>query len=217
MRPANSVYLWLRAVVLLLLATTATSLELPTEQAARQYGSQALPLYHTWRSTLTALIQADEAGKLKAVNQFINRRIRFADDIEIWRQSDYWASPLEMFAKGGGDCEDFAIAKYVSLRSVGIDASKLRLTYVKARIGAAGSSVSQAHMVLAYYPAPNAEPLILDNLITSILPASQREDLTPVFSFNAEVMWAGANSSSASRLTRWHQLMERMRKDGFVF
>ena len=217
MRQANSGYLRLRAVALLLLATTATSLELPTEQAARQYGGQALSLYHAWSSTLTVLAQADETGKLKAINQFINRRIRFADDMAIWQQSDYWASPLEMFAKGAGDCEDFAIAKYVSLRSTGIDAAKLRLTYVKARIGGPGSSVSQAHMVLAYYPAPNAEPLILDNLITSILPASQREDLTPVFSFNADVMWAGTSSSSASRLTRWHQLMERMRKDGFVF
>lgn len=40
-------------------------------------------------------------------------------------------------------------------------------------------------MVVAYYPAPDAEPLILDNLLTTILPASERPDLIPVFSFNA--------------------------------
>ncbi|MCL6264559.1 transglutaminase-like cysteine peptidase [Craterilacuibacter sp. RT1T] len=166
---------------------------------------------------LTPLGQTDEMSKLKAVNQFINRRIRFADDVAIWQQSDYWASPLEMFAKGAGDCEDFAIAKYISLRSSGIEAAKLRLTYVKARIGGPDSNLSQAHMVLAYYPSPSAEPLVLDNLVTSILPASQRNDLTPVFSFNTEALWAGNTRSSVDRLTRWRQVTERMRKDGFVF
>ncbi|MXR37886.1 transglutaminase [Rhodobacteraceae bacterium CH30] len=210
-------YLRLHAVVWLLLAASTASLELPAEQAARQYGGQSLVLYRDWTSMLAPLGQTDEMGKLKAVNQFINRRIRFADDFAIWQQSDYWASPLEMFAKGAGDCEDFAIAKYISLRSSGIEAAKLRLTYVKARIGGPDSNVSQAHMVLAYYPSPSAEPLVLDNLVTSILPASQRNDLTPVFSFNTEALWAGNTRSSVDRLTRWRQVMERMRKDGFVF
>lgn len=207
----------LHAVVWLLLAASTASLELPSEQAARQHGGQALMLYRDWANMLTPLGQTDEMSKLKAVNQFINRRIRFADDVAIWQQSDYWASPLEMFAKGAGDCEDFAIAKYISLRSSGIEAAKLRLTYVKARIGGPDSNVSQAHMVLAYYPSPSAEPLVLDNLVTSILPASQRNDLTPVFSFNTEALWAGNTRSSVDRLTRWRQVTERMRKDGFVF
>lgn len=202
--------------LLLSIALTLSS-TLPSEQAARRYGAPALALYRDWVAMLAPLMQQDEKARLQAVNQFINRRIRFADDQEVWRQSDYWASPLELFAKGAGDCEDFAIAKYISLRASGVAGNKLRLTYVRARIGGPGSTVSQAHMVLAYYPTPDAEPLILDNLLGSIMPASQRNDLSPVFSFNAEALWAGSTVSNVERLTRWQQVMERMRKDGFSF
>lgn len=96
---------------------------------------------------------------------------------------------------------------------------KLRLTYVKARIGGAASTVTQAHMVLAYYANPAAEPLILDNLITTIRPASQRADLQPVFSFNADGIWVGGGpnpNSSVDRLTRWRQLIDKMKTEGFI-
>ena len=62
----------------------------------------------------------------------------------------------------------------------------MRLIYVKARIGGTASSLPQAHMVLAYYPTPDAEPLVLDNLMPEIRPASHAPDLQPVFSFNSE-------------------------------
>ena len=123
-----------------------------------------------------------------------------------------------MFSKGAGDCEDYSIAKYLSLRALNIPADKLRLVYVKARIGGAQSNVTQAHMVVAYYPAPDAEPLILDNLLTTILPASERPDLIPVFSFNASSVWVGNTvRSGAERLTRWQDLLTRARNEGFRY
>ncbi|MBX9706032.1 MAG: transglutaminase, partial [Gammaproteobacteria bacterium] len=94
---------------------------------------------------------------------------------------------------------------------------KLRLSYVKAKIGGSNSSLSQAHMVVTYYSDPDAEPLVLDNLITEIRPASRRPDLTPVFSFNHEGVFAGSsNKSSASidRLSRWKDVLLRMQADG---
>lgn len=161
-------------------------------------------------------------AKLKKVNEFWNRRIQFVDDIEAWSEVDYWATPMESLGHGQGDCEDFAIAKYFSLLSAGINVSQLRLIYVKAQIGGADSGVTQAHMVLAYYSDPDAEPLILDNLLGEILPASRRKDLTPVFSFNGQGIWAGVaangttgKSTSTSRLSRWQDLLNRAKVEGF--
>jgi predicted transglutaminase-like cysteine proteinase len=164
---------------------------------------------------------ANAEAKLRRVNEFFNRRIGFADDREVWGQSDYWATPMETLAKGRGDCEDFTIAKYFTLLEAGIPGDKLRLVYVKARIGGPSSSIVQAHMVLAYYATPDAEPLVLDNLITDIRPASRRPDLTPVFSFNSQGIWQGASGGSApsagglGRLSRWQDLLQRARHEGF--
>lgn len=159
--------------------------------------------------------------KLRRVNEFFNRRIRFADDREIWGQGDYWATPMETLAKGQGDCEDFTIAKYFTLLAAGVPDSQLRLVYARARIGGPSSTIVQAHMVLAYYAMPDAEPLVLDNLITDIRPASRRPDLTPVFSFNSQGIWPGVaggtapSAGSLGRLSRWQDLLGRARREGF--
>ena len=155
------------------------------------------------------------------MNTFFNRRIVFAEDIEAWGQADYWASPLEALALGRGDCEDYAIAKYFSLVAVGTPVARLRLVYVRAQVaGNPSGSEGQAHMVLAYYAQPNAEPLILDNLVTSVRPASRRPDLTPVFSFNSEGLWQGVGAQSAgdpqARLSRWRLVLTKARAEGFI-
>ena len=73
-------------------------------------------------------------------------------------------------------------------------------------------------MVLGYYARPTDEPLVLDNLIGNVRPASSRSDLAPVFSFNNSGLWvAGASTSTAdptTRLSRWRDVLERMRQDG---
>lgn len=164
---------------------------------------------------------AADLEKLRRVNEFFNRRVQFGDDQQIWGKSDYWATPMETLAKGAGDCEDFAIAKYFSLLSLGIPVQQLRLIYVKARIGGPASTLQQAHMVLAYYASPDAEPLVLDNLITEIRAASRRPDLQPVFSFNSEGVFAGAASNAAagpggiSGISRWQELLQRAHAEGF--
>lgn len=157
----------------------------------------------------------DEDSRLKPINTFFNRSILYREDRETWSQLDYWASPLEMLSRGQGDCEDFAIAKYFALMAAGVPSTKMRLVYVRAQTGA----VSQAHMVLAYYEEPGAEPLILDNLLGDIRPASRRPDLTPVFSFNAEGLWQGVGPSSAgdpsARLSRWRAVLAKAKAEGW--
>ncbi len=115
--------------------------------------------------------------KLSLVNAFFNKT-DFKSDISHWGKEDYWASPVELLSTNAGDCEDFSIAKYFTLMAMGVPVEHLRITYVKA------IRLNQAHMVLAYYDEPNKEPLILDNMIDEILPASERTDLVPVYSFN---------------------------------
>ncbi len=157
----------------------------------------------------------DEEGRLAAVNDFYNRRIQFRDDQEVWGMADYWASPLETLEKGRGDCEDYAIAKYFSLLALGLEPAKLRLVYVRAML----DGRPQAHMVLAYYAQPQAEPLILDNLQTQVRPASARGDLAPVFSFNSEGLWSGVAGAPAgnpvARLSQWRDALGKARAEGF--
>ena len=186
-----------------------------------RFGPARITLLKEWQQTLTATKALKEIDKLKRINDFYNRAIQFEDDQSIWDQSDYWATPLETIGQGRADCEDFAIAKYFSLKDAGVPGGKLRLVYVKAKLNGPSGAALQAHMVLAYYPAPNAEPLVLDNLIGEIKPASQRSDLQPMFSFNSEAIWAGVAENSkkgaggTGQLSRWQDLLQRARSEGF--
>lgn len=186
--------------------------------AAQLQGPKAVAGWQALRPLLQTLQDQGDIARLQALNEFFNRRIVFRDDLQVWGQVDYWASPFEMLGKGAGDCEDFALAKYFSLRAVGVAANKLRLVYVRAQLGGPGGPV-QAHMVLAYYPTPEAEPLILDNLVTELRPASRRPDLTPVFSFNAEGLWQGTGTQAAgdpqARLSRWRDVLAKAQAEGF--
>src|SRR4051812_7018490 len=136
-----------------------------------------------WQNLLATQKQVSEMEKLKVVNLFFNKQVRYVEDIDLWHEVDYWETPIEALWKGAGDCEDYAIAKYFSLRHLGVSSDKLRITYVKAL------RQNRAHMVLTYYATPDAMPLVLDSLIDPIQPASQRTDLLPVYSFNAEGLY----------------------------
>ena len=167
-----------------------------------------------WAALLKSPPQGDIKDTLNRVNQFFNSRMRFRDDITVWGQQDYWATPIEFLRKGAGDCEDYALAKYFSLREMGVPARQLRIIYVKAL------QLNQAHMVVAWYATPDATPLILDNLKTAVLPATQRNDLLPVYSFNEQGLWipqAGKSKrvGDSKRLSRWQDLLTKMRAEGF--
>jgi predicted transglutaminase-like cysteine proteinase len=172
-----------------------------------------------WNALLDKLAEGSDTHKLKQVNTFFNRHLQYGEDAQIWQNSDYWATPLESMKLGKGDCEDYAIAKYMTLKQLGIDASKLRLIYVKAKIGGADSTVSQAHMVLGYYAEANTPPMILDNMVNDVMPASQRPDLVPVFSFNDAGLWTAGSATPAAnsteRLSRWSEVLAKMRTEGF--
>jgi predicted transglutaminase-like cysteine proteinase len=186
--------------------------------ASLRYGQHAYNNVQELNQLIIHLKHAPEDEKLRQVNDFLNQKINFVDDIDVWKQTDYWATPLESLGRQAGDCEDFSIAKYVVLQLVNVDNDKLRLTYVRANLSGDGQRSVRAHMVLSYYPSPQAEPLILDNLTPEILPASNRKDLYPIFSFNKKGLWVGSSNKpkgeAESNLSRWRDVLSRIRADG---
>ena len=217
---------WLRAAVLGLVAAlalvTLSVQAVDTDRivrSAQKYGPTAVANAKALQQLMASLAGRDDAARIKAVNDFYNQRLAYMEDIDNWGQVDYWASPLEALGKGAGDCEDYAIGKYFTLTSLGMPHAKLRMVYVRASIPGAPNGFV-AHMVLAYYPTPDAEPLVLDNLQPVIRLAGERPDLTPVFSFNAEGLWQGvgsirANGDPLTRLSKWREALTRARQDGF--
>ena len=203
--------LWL----VLAISIAAPDLDKVQTLAQQRYGPKAADTIGAWRRLIEESRPLPDSEKLNKVNTFFNRRMLFEDDIVVWQQADYWASPLEFMGRGTGDCEDFTIAKYMTLQMLGIGNERLRLIYVRAKSGA---TASVAHMVLGFFPQPTDEPLILDNMISSVRPASQRADLTPVFSFNNDGLWVGGATTSAAdpttRLSRWRDVLDRMRQEG---
>jgi len=201
------------------LVIAKTDLDKMQSIALSRYGQDTANTVVEWRTMIDKIQPLTDQQKTVTVNDFFNTRIRWVQDPEAWGQKDYWATPLETMAKRMGDCEDFAIAKYATLILAGVDINKLRITYVKARMGGPQSTIHEAHMVLAYYPTPSGIPDILDNLIMDIRPASQRSDLTPVYGFNSNGLWVGGAAAPATRdpgakLSRWRDLLQRAAAEG---
>ncbi|OAI20442.1 sulfate adenylyltransferase [Methylomonas lenta] len=179
------------------------------EQIQLRFGPEARQRIETWENLIGKGADMPEMEKLKSVNDFFNQNTAFIDDSILWQKSDYWATPIEFLLKGAGDCEDYSIAKYYTLLEMGIAENKMRITYVKSL------TLNQAHMVLTYYESPQAIPFVLDNLLASIMPATERTDLLPVYSFNGSSLWLAKNKASGNpagnseNLSLWQDLKQR--------
>ena len=209
----------LLALLALSLAAFAVELDTITDpqigKLAQQFGPVAKSRLTDGRALVTTAKNKtlqQEREKLELVNDFMNRT-PFVADVQHWGKEDYWATPVEFLSTNGGDCEDFSIAKYFALRSLGVPDEKLRITYVKEIV-----VYNEAHMVLAYFPAPDVEPLVLDNINKSIRPASTRTDLVPVYSFNGSGLWLakdqtgrGQSVGGSDRIGHWKDVQKRLR------
>jgi predicted transglutaminase-like cysteine proteinase len=175
-----------------------------------KHGFSTRQRFVDWQNLTIRGKTVSEEEKLRLTNDFFNQNSQFVDDKVLWKAQDYWATPVEFLTKGAGDCEDFSIAKYFTLLEMGIDDSKLRITYVKAL------DLNQAHMVLTYFENPQSIPLVLDNLSPAIKQAIERTDLEPVYSFNANGLWLAKNKvigaivGKPEQLNAWQNLKARM-------
>jgi predicted transglutaminase-like cysteine proteinase len=210
---------WVRFLLLavpiaaVLAAELAVITDAQIARLAQNFGPVAKERLTGWKEILTSpkYKKLPEREKLELVNSFMNKT-PFVSDIQHWGKEDYWATPVEFLSTNGGDCEDFSIAKYFTLRALGVSDEKLRITYVKEIV-----IYNEAHMVLAYFPTPDAEPLILDNIKPVIMPASRRTDLVPVYSFNGSGLWLAKEQTGraqqvggSDRIGHWRDLQARL-------
>ncbi|MFC4656793.1 transglutaminase-like cysteine peptidase [Rheinheimera marina] len=177
-----------------------------------KYGDNALKRVNQWQVLLEQGRNEADWIRINKVNQFFNERIEYKSDQAHWGKLDYWATPIETLGTAAGDCEDYAIAKYVSLRAMGVPDSKLRIMYVRAL------SVNEPHMVLLYLENENSIPLVLDNLIKRVQPATRRPDLKPIYGFNAEGLWLAKAQGLGRKVegktggSNWQDLLSRIEK-----
>ncbi len=135
--------------------------------------------YDKWTKFLADLKGKDRVTQIRAVNDYMNRAPYITDPVN-WGVKDYWESPGQFMARFG-DCEDYAIAKYLSLKLLGYSEREMRIAVVKdlnLRIG---------HAVLVIYYKGN--PYVLDNQIKQVVPASTIKHYLPVYSINAYAWW----------------------------
>ena len=184
----------------------------------RQFGTGARQRLQGWQAFVRETAAPGESARqpgedrlLRAVNRFFNR-IPSVTDFAHWGVEDYWATPSESLGSNGADCEDYAIAKYFTLKELGVPIARLRLVYAKTWHS------RDAHLVLAYYADPGADPLILDNLENSIQSASDRPDLIPVYTFNDDdLLWPQAGAPTiklaATSNRKWKDVLDKLQRE----
>jgi predicted transglutaminase-like cysteine proteinase len=144
-----------------------------------------------WQSFLTMAADLTAEEQLAAVNNFANRNLYIAD-IENYGESDYWALP-QQFLQNGGDCEDYAIIKYLSLRKLGWSNESLRLVVVQ------DTQIAQAHAILAV--SKGDDIWILDNQEKTIKQDYNIEHYAPVYSLAENQWWLHVQTGQAMAAT----------------
>ncbi len=177
------------------------------DKIEHEYGTFAKRRAFALVQMMNGVRDGSEMEKLEAVNDYFNET-PYVPDMKVYGVSDYWATRYEFIGHDKGDCEDFVIAKYFTLKELGVPTSKLFMTYAKS------ITYKTGHLVLTYFETPKSMPLVLDNYNLKILPASTRTDLVPVYSFsgdelfNAKGAQIGKMIPAASQQTRsWDELI----------
>ncbi len=116
---------------------------------------------------------------LAAINLYINRTSYIVDPVN-WGVPDYWSTPDEFFLRSG-DCEDYAISKFITLKRLGVDTAHMRLVVVQ------DENLRAAHAVLAVELDGTFH--ILDNQVDSVLTHDKILHYRPVYSINESNWW----------------------------
>lgn len=183
------------------------------DSVEKKYGKLAKARVNALVKLMNSLKNAPQLEKLKKVNFFFNQ-VPYQSDIKTWGVHDYWTTRMEFLGKDRGDCEDYATAKYFTLKQLGIPEEKMFLSYVKA------TKQQVAHMVLTYFETPKSIPLVLDNYDGRILPATKRPDLIPVYSFNGSALFLARKTglgkkvpSGNTKNKKWLKLLQDIKRN----
>lgn len=134
---------------------------------------------HEWQALVDGLRERPRTDQLHLINLELNRRAYVLDPIN-WGVADYWASPAQFFRKNG-DCEDYSIAKYMSLRDLGLQPRDMRIVVLN------DENLKIPHAVLAVRNA--GDELILDNQINKVVSHRIIRHYRPIFSINEDAWW----------------------------
>lgn len=170
-----------------------------------------------WQALVREKRDAPGEEKIAAVNTFFNS-FPITEDFFLWGVKDYWATLYETLARGLGDCEDLAFAKYFTLRELSIPDERMRITYV------ISLKTGKPHMVLTCGLHSRSQPLVLDTVNNDLHPVSGRSDLVPVYSFNGngywlarqEEEWQGEYLGGVWKLSLWRDVLERMETEAGI-
>ena len=177
-----------------------------------KYGAFAKNRFLYLNKVMAEAKESGELEQLRIINDFYNS-VRYRSDQKNYKTKDYWATPIEFLGRDHGDCEDYVIAKYFALKSLGVDTKKLYFTYVKS------TKFRQPHMVLTYFATPESIPLVLDNFNFKIFPADQRNDLIPVYNFNGENLYIAQKSGYGKKVEynksykQWDLLLQNIKRN----
>lgn len=141
-----------------------------------------------WRAKIRGLELSDPSIQIREINQFINKW-KQAADLETFGEKDHWATPLE-FIPVGGDSEDFAIMKYISLKELGIDPSKMRIVVTNDVL----RGVTHTILAVKY----GKRTLILDSQNNTVLPEKLVQYYIPFYSVNETTRWAHIPKQTAT-------------------
>lgn len=142
-------------------------------------GEDCLP--QQWEKLLTLLEDKPVKRQLDAVNTFFNA-IPYVEDSDNYGMTDYWQTPYEMM-KRGGDCEDYAIAKYISLKRLGVAESKMRIMIVQDNnLGGIMHAILEVKIDGATY--------LLDNQASKVTTANKVFHYRPIYAINTQAWWA---------------------------
>lgn len=159
------------------------TLELEAQMLARCRANPAIcpAAAATFNAVIEEARSRSGRARLGAVNRAVNLAIRWTSDLAQYGVTDIWASPLMTFASGAGDCEDYAIAKFYSLRALGMDNTNLRIVVLQ------DMNLQIPHAILVAYL--DGKYMVLDNQIPQVVDASIIHHYRPFYSINEEYWW----------------------------
>lgn len=147
------------------------------------------PQMRRWKAFIRQTRRLPRLQQLRAVHRFVNS-FEYRTDKRNYGRTDYWASPSQFFARGG-DCEDFAIVKYLTLKKLGWNVNRLRVVVLFDK------RLRQNHAVLAVFHG--SRRYILDNLFRSVMRDTQIRHYRPIYSINERNWWRHLGFDTAAR------------------
>jgi predicted transglutaminase-like cysteine proteinase len=134
---------------------------------------QDCPAAQKFLTVIAAGLTQTGRARVGVINRAINLAIEHMSDLEQWGVDERWSPPLETFATGRGDCEDYAIAKFVALVEAGISPEDVRLVIVRDQTANDGHAITAVHVDDGW--------VLLDNRWLALVDDDKMRRMVPLF------------------------------------